>query len=209
MMKFSPYDWTEADMIGGNAALDFVNTVSRWRDEPTDQLGDASGFARWVRVAGLLDDDDQKVLEAEISGDPKIAAAFYKDAARLREAMYRIFTAAASGERASDEDLETLNRWQVRAAKHCQIQHEGGVFRRRCTEDAPAQERAMRVIFDAAEDLLLNGRLDRLRTCGGDHCEWMFLDLSKNGKRRWCSMATCGNEHKVKQFRKRKKQAAA
>ncbi len=196
-------------MIGGNAALDFVNTASRWGDEPVDRLDGAAGFAEWATIAGLLYGDDQKMLEAEIEGDPKFAARFYRDASALREAMYRVFSAAAAGERAKPEDLETLNEWKVRAAKHCRIKQMDGVFRRRCTEDAPALERAMRLIFEAAEELLLSGRLDRLRTCGGDHCEWMFLDLSKNGKRRWCSMATCGNEHKVRQFRKRKKKAAA
>jgi predicted RNA-binding Zn ribbon-like protein len=52
------------------------------------------------------------------------------------------------------------------------------------------------------------GPLERLHSCGGERCEWMFLDLSKNGKRRWCSMATCGNDAKVKKFRSRSKSAA-
>ena len=195
-------------MIGGNAALDFVNTASNWSTEPVDRLGGAVGFAKWVKVAGLLDDRDQKILDGEIAGDPKAAARFFDDAVALRAALHRIFYAAAKGATADAADIALLNDWRTRSARHCEIRQEGGVFRRRCTEEAPAQERAMRLIVDAAEDLLLNGRLDRLRSCGGENCEWMFLDHSKNGKRRWCSMATCGNDHKVKQFRKRKKKAA-
>ncbi len=208
MMKFSPYDWAETDMIGGNAALDFVNTASRWATEPVDRLGGAEGFAKWARIAGLLDDDDQAALAQEVANDPKAAARFFDDAATLRAALHRIFAAAASGATAEARDIALLNNWRARAARHCEIRQEDGVFRRRCAEEAPAHERAMRLIVDAAEDLLLNGRLDRLRACGGDDCEWMFLDQSKNGKRRWCSMATCGNEHKVRKFRKRKKQVA-
>lgn len=195
-------------MIGGNAALDFVNTASKWSSEPVDRLGGAQGFANWVKVAGLLDSEDQEILEQEIAGDPKAAARFFDDAAALRAALHRIFDAAASGAKADAADIALLNDWRTRSARHCEIRQEDGAFRRRCTEEAPSQERAMRLIVDAAEDLLLNGRLERLRSCGGENCEWMFLDLSKNGRRRWCSMATCGNDHKVKQFRKRKKKAA-
>ena len=208
MTNFSPYDWTGADMIGGNPAIDFTNTASEWSSEPLDRLGGADGFAKWVKVAGLLDDEHQKILEREIADDPKAAARFFDDAMALRAALYRIFYATESGCNVEAADLTLLNDWRARSSRHCKIRQEGGVFRRGCSEEAPAQERAMRIIVDAAEDLLLNGRLDRLRSCGGENCEWMFLDLSKSGRRRWCSMATCGNDHKVKQYRKRKKAAA-
>jgi len=194
-------------MVGGNAALDFVNTVSDWSGEPVDRLRDAAGFGAWAGVAGLLYGDDLKSLRAELADDEN-AAKFFEDAVAMRAAMRRIFEAAAKGEAARDDDLDIFNSWKVRAARHCEIRQDKDGFRRRCADEAPALERAMRLIFEAGEELLLNERHDRLRICGGDDCEWMFLDQSKNGKRRWCSMATCGNEHKVKAFRKRKKSAA-
>lgn len=207
-MKISAYDWTEADLIGGNAAIDFVNTVSHWAGDQVDRLGDPAAFGQWAALAGLLYGDDLERLDAELSADPKGANDFYTEMTKLRAALYRIFFAAAEKAPADDHDLDLLNDWKVRAARHCAIRQDRDGFRRACADEAPALERAMRQIFDAAETLLLSGRLDRLRICGGDDCEWMFLDLSKNGKRRWCSMATCGNEHKVKAFRKRKKEAA-
>ena len=195
-------------MIGGNAAIDFVNTASSWTRDPVDRLGGPKAFGDWASVAGLLYGDDLERLEKEIAADPKGVAEFYKEMTELRAALYRIFFAATENTQADARDLDRLNDWKVRAARHCAIRQDEDGFRRGCADEAPALERAMRQIFDAAEELLLSGRLDRLRTCGGDDCEWMFLDLSKNGKRRWCSMATCGNEHKVKAFRKRKKEAA-
>jgi len=207
-MKFSAHDWTETDMIGGNSAIDFVNTVSKWSGEPVDRLGGPEAFGDWAALAGLLYDDDLDRLEKETSADPKGAAQFYAEMTTLRASLYRIFFAIAHSQQADQNDLECLNDWKVRAARHCEIRQDKDGFRRRCADEAPALERAMRLVFDAAEELLLSGRLDRLRTCGGDDCDRLFLDLSKNGKRRWCAMATCGNEHKVKAFRKRKKRAA-
>jgi predicted RNA-binding Zn ribbon-like protein len=44
---------------------------------------------------------------------------------------------------------------------------------------------------------------DRVRTCGGDRCLLTYLDTSRSGGRRWCSMQRCGNRHKVRAFRAR------
>jgi predicted RNA-binding Zn ribbon-like protein len=36
-----------------------------------------------------------------------------------------------------------------------------------------------------------------VRECANDKCLWLFLDDSKNGTRRWCSMSACGNRAKA------------
>ncbi|MEO1241445.1 MAG: CGNR zinc finger domain-containing protein [Pseudomonadota bacterium] len=208
-MRFSEHDWTHADIIGGNAALDFVNTVDKWSSGPIDRLGDAAGMARWAETAGLLYGDDMARAKDELARDPKGAQEFYKAASELRAGLARIFYALASDGDIAEEDLALIDLWKERAARHCRIVRDGDGFRRRCTEAAPALERAARLIVEAAEDFLLNGRLERLHVCGGDSCEWVFVDSSKNGQRRWCSMATCGNEAKVKKHRRLKKKKAA
>jgi predicted RNA-binding Zn ribbon-like protein len=81
-------------------------------------------------------------------------------------------------------------------------------FEERWKAGTAAAETLLFRIALSAERLLTQGRLDRLHACGGADCEWLFLDLSKNGSRRWCSMATCGNSAKVKKFRTRKTGAA-
>lgn len=208
-MKFSEYPWSEADIVGGNAALDFVNTASDWSAEPVDRLGGAAGLADWAVVAGLLEPASAAKAKRLAKEDPKRAAKLFEDACALRASLWRIFSAVAGGEAASDEDLAALSEWNVRAARHCRIVAGGNGFRRACADEAPPLERALRQVVQSAEDLLLNGRLERLHACGGENCEWLFIDTSKNGQRRWCSMATCGNDAKVKKFRKRKKKAAA
>ncbi len=50
----------------------------------------------------------------------------------------------------------------------------------------------------SAGDLLASGKLDRVRRCANPECGWLFLDDSRAGKRRWCSMSACGNRAKAR-----------
>lgn len=55
----------------------------------------------------------------------------------------------------------------------------------------------------AATELATSPALERVRSCPGEDCGWLFLDTSKAGRRRWCSMAICGNRLKTKRHRAR------
>ncbi len=55
----------------------------------------------------------------------------------------------------------------------------------------------------SAAALLAGGPIDRLKTCG--NCPWLFLDLSRNGSRRWCSMEGCGTEVKIRRLTEKRR----
>lgn len=203
-MRFSPYDWKSGDLIAGDVAVDFVNTASKWREEPIDRLGGLAGFADWARLAGLLTAEAAAALKTGAAARPGEAAAVFDNATALRHALWRIFDAAAHGGLADAKDLGALKGWTRRAAQHLELEQTGAGFRERWAPGAPVFETPLFEIALAAEKLLKEGRLDRLHVCNGDGCGWLFLDTSRNGARRWCSMSTCGNDAKVKKFRKRK-----
>jgi predicted RNA-binding Zn ribbon-like protein len=69
---------------------------------------------------------------------------------------------------------------------------------------APAASAVLGPIAWSAVDLLARGPLTRLKRCPGPGCGWLFLDRSKNGSRRWCDMATCGNRTKGRRHRARR-----
>lgn len=56
---------------------------------------------------------------------------------------------------------------------------------------------------EATAELLVQGNFDLVRQCENADCVLWFYDRTKGHKRRWCSMASCGNRHKVSQFRSR------
>lgn len=61
------------------------------------------------------------------------------------------------------------------------------------------------VAFAAARELLALLAADprRVKACGGEGCVLWFLDTTRSGTRRWCSMAGCGNRAKVHRHRAR------
>ena len=59
-----------------------------------------------------------------------------------------------------------------------------------------------RVASDFA-DFIAGFEPHRLRKCGGEECSLVFYDTARNATRRWCSMAACGNRHKVARHRAR------
>ena len=56
--------------------------------------------------------------------------------------------------------------------------------------------------------LAQTGRLDRVKACGSDECNWIFYDRSKPGSRRWCSSTLCGNRQKTRSYRQRRREAS-
>src|ERR671914_2157753 len=58
-----------------------------------------------------------------------------------------------------------------------------------------------------AIDVLGGPRAARLKRCDGSRCSLLFVDTSRSGRRRWCSMERCGNRAKVATHRRRRKES--
>jgi predicted RNA-binding Zn ribbon-like protein len=130
---------------------------------------------------------------------PRILAA---GARRLRETLYRVVTAASAGARPNPIDLHLLNAAARTAALVPQLAAIGEPPE--WTSDQP-YEAVLATIARDAIDLLSSASLKRVRKCAGGHCSILFLDTSRPGKRRWCSMNGCGNKVKKAAYRQRQK----
>ena len=63
------------------------------------------------------------------------------------------------------------------------------------------------VAISAAALLADPREMVRLKTCDGPDCGWMFIDETKNGRRKWCTMETCGNRAKAARHYQRNRKA--
>jgi predicted RNA-binding Zn ribbon-like protein len=70
----------------------------------------------------------------------------------------------------------------------------------------PSAPLAVRMAVETAMafvDLVRTGELGRREVCGADACDGVYIDLSRNRSRRYCSV-TCGNRMAVAAYRARK-----
>lgn len=181
------------NLVGGHPVLDFLNTIHDWTvPQPRDYLADAGDAARLGETAGLLTRAEAgRLRRSPLSGELQQLRA-------MRAGLERTFRAVVTGRAPRAEDLDQLSRWAAQAAGAARLRASGGQVRR-VVEVGPAGAPALRWrIVEMAVALLTSPRLERVKACPS--CGWFFLDASKNGSRRWCSMTTCGSSAKSRRY---------
>jgi len=201
----------DLELVGGRLCLDFANTVGSYRIEPRiDYIGDYDAFLAWARHAGTVDDPEFRQLAREAAKRPRDAEAALARAKELREAIFEVFYAIAYDRRPPARAIETLNGALGTALGNQQLVREGDEWVLTCVPPGGNLEAPLWPIARSAAELLTNTAVHRrLHVCGNcEHdCSWMFVDESKSGKRRWCSMADCGNRAKARRHYERTRDA--
>lgn len=193
----------QGDFIGGNVALDFVNTVSGIRSGAHKEALLAYGdLLAWAAGAGVIDAEIHAALKQAADVGQEAATRALHQARKFREALHSVVHAAAHGHAPPEADLAYLNNALAVAGTKAEIVSEDGGFAWGWVEDA-SLDRPLWAVARAAGELLAAGPLHRLHECAGDTCGWLFLDISKGGRRRWCDMWGCGNRAKVRRHRQR------
>lgn len=194
-------------LLGGALCLDFANTANWHRSEqPEELLNTYSDLVAWANHTGILNEDEAAVLRTEALAHPAEAEDVLEQAIDLREAIYRIFAAIAEQQRPAVEDLELLNASIQPALAHGRIVETDGGYTWDWADDRQTLDRILWPVARSAADLLASAQLDRARQCADERCGWLFLDMSRNRSRRWCSMDECGNRHKARVYYQRRKQ---
>ncbi len=192
----------EFELTGGDLCLDFVNTVIRRpTPEPEDLLATYADLVRWAEAAGSVSPGEGADLRRRARKEPGMAEGALREARRFRETLFALFHAAATGAPAPPEALDHLNRWLPASLAELRLVGGRGGYVWAWRTSAEALDRPLWPVAWAAAELLTSGRLVRLRVCASERCDWLFLDGSKNGTRRWCDMAVCGNRAKARRHR--------
>jgi len=198
------------ELIAGAACLDFVNTLDdRFSSEPKELLERYVDLARFGEDAGILGDAQVDRLFARSEERPEEAQRALASAIQLREAMSEIFYALANGKPVPPRGLIILNQHVQEAAQHLELIPGRGHFEWKFDAQTTDLFAPLWPLARSAAELLASGQVEFVRACASKTCEWLFLDESKNHRRRWCDMTKCGNRAKVKRFYSRKKKSKA
>jgi predicted RNA-binding Zn ribbon-like protein len=172
--------------------LDFANTVD-WHcsDRPQETLHTYEDFLTWAAAQKVISQRQVDALAARARREPQAAVAAYRRATALREAVYRIFVARIGGKTPARADVSVdATVWRLSG------------------DDAELDLPLWPMVQSAAELVLSDNFRDRVGQCADPAgCGWLFLDLSKNHSRRWCSIRDCGNRAKQRRLQARLKQS--
>jgi predicted RNA-binding Zn ribbon-like protein len=190
------------ELVGGDPALDFVNTIHDWTAaEPRDYLPSFAEAVRFGEGAGIVSRAEAKRLLTLPAG------AELRRLVDVRTRLERIFRAVIMERSPSPEDLDALADDAAEAARAMRLRRVKGSLARVIDPEAAGIATLRWRLVEDAVALLTSARLARLSACPS--CGWFFLDTSKNRSRRWCSMAMCGSAVKARRYYWRTKRRSA
>jgi predicted RNA-binding Zn ribbon-like protein len=184
--------WQDGHFIGGHPALDLANTVfNRAHPVPDNELlKTPTDVLTWCESVGLFED-------APALGD-SAADGLVAQVRSVREHVWAAFDAVSRGDVIPGAALGVL------------LERSGAGLRAgrlRCADtrlsrlaaDWGAPDAIPEALSLLSVQALFTLPAERVRACG--RCGWLFLDSSRGGRRRWCSMSTCGNREKANRYR--------
>jgi predicted RNA-binding Zn ribbon-like protein len=187
--------------LGGHPAVEFCNTWAGWDGRNVgDFLTGYDHLAVWAGFQGLLPDEGVAILRRRANRRRREALALLDRARRFRANLYQVLLMGATGpawEAVAAEVRAAAAAVRLRP-HHATIRWEVGTEK---GLDAPL----LAVAWSAAE-LLTSPDRSLVRACPGIGCGWLFVDTS--GRRRWCTMAICGNRQKARRFAARQRTGA-
>jgi predicted RNA-binding Zn ribbon-like protein len=202
-VRLEHHVFRDADLVGGDPAIDLVNTVTARDSEPRDWLDDYEALLRWARLTGRFARKDLAQLEERAGREPARARAALGRGKAVREALCGALYSIVDGKAPARADLVALEKARQVAVGAARLAAGDGRIREEWTVDRSGLDLVTHVVTVAGLELLRDPRVDRLRRCDGSDCGWVFLDTSKAGRRRWCDMATCGNVAKARRHYQR------
>jgi predicted RNA-binding Zn ribbon-like protein len=194
------------ESVGGAVCLDFVNTGSARREGPfKERLNSYADVLAWAVSAGQVTAAEREELMRLAKQNGAAASQVLERGRALREAVYRVFSGLSQGEPPDGADLELLSREHAAVAAHRQLIATPDGVQFGWQSEPLHLDRPLWPVAQSAADLLVSAERARVKECGTDNCNWLFLDASKNKSRRWCEMRECGNREKARRhYAKRK-----
>lgn len=188
---------TEAPLLADHLALDLLNTTARSDGAVVDYWNSGDDVLTWLARCGV-----KPVAPGQVNRPALLA-----QAVRLRALARRLIARQKEGEASDVKELNTFLHAYL-SAPHLGEDADGKLtLSRKPGGDAAGS--LLGPVAEAVAELLVGGDFALVKQCEHPDCILWFYDRTKAHKRRWCSMAVCGNRYKAAQFRKRSSGEAA
>jgi predicted RNA-binding Zn ribbon-like protein len=193
------------ELVGGELALDLTNTSSgRGTPGHQEHLRDFDTVMQWVAHARILTPGDCAYIRTAAASRPKWARGFFERLLEIRELIWTIATALAEQRPVAEKLRAALTAAHAESLRFAEIKMREGVYIWTWNPRRDMRAAVLGPITLSALTLFMEKDLSRTKRCAGLECGWLFVDATKNKRRRWCEMRVCGNRAKVRAARARK-----
>ena len=189
-------------LLGGRLAIDFANAPSY----PASHFSALSWeeLVVFLEASGVVSQDRSAALLGLPQADPHTAETVLLRATRLRDALRQMFGAMVRRERIAREWVTPINEILRITEGHDELVAAGGGWKLEFVAREGGPDWLLAAVARSAAEIIVEGPNARVRTCANPSCGLFFCDTSRTHRRRWCSMAVCGNRHKVATFARRR-----
>ena len=190
-------------LVSGHSALDFVNSLDwRFRKSGAEELLETYGhLLSFSLQAGLLKRSEALALARSVG--KRRAGGVLMAAKALREVLANLFYSVVDGRPPAVGCMQALAEQIERARNHQRLAWRGARLAWSWARVEHQAEFPIWILALRAAELATSPSLIKVRACDNAECRWLFLDTSKNQRRRWCDMNVCGNRMKSRRFRAR------
>jgi len=189
-----PISTPASRLLGGRLSLDFVNATPTNAELPWERL------IQFLESTSIVSAGRGAQLLSLPQTDPQAAEALLLKARRLGSALRKVFAAMLRKQRIAGEWIEPLNEILRITEGHDELVGQAGVWKIEFVAREGGLDWLLAAVARSGAEIIVEGARARLRLCANPHCGLFFYDNSRTRRRRWCSMAVCGNRSKVAAF---------
>jgi len=181
-------------LLGGRLSVDFANTTPSNGDLSWERL------ILFLESTGIVSAERGAQLLSLPQSDPQAAEALLQKAWRLGTALRKVFAAMLRKQRMLAEWIEPVNEILRITEGHDELVGRDNFWKIEFVAREGGLDWLLAAVARSGAEIVAEGPRARLRLCANPHCGLFFYDNSRTRRRRWCSMAVCGNRSKVAAF---------
>jgi predicted RNA-binding Zn ribbon-like protein len=181
-------------LLGGRLSVDFVNAT------PSNNVLSWESLIRFLEIAGIVTAERGTQLLALPESDLPAAEGLLLKSQRLSSALRKAFAALIRKQKIAVEWVEQINEILRVTEGHDELVSAAGAWRIEFIAREGGLDWLLAAVARSGAEIIAEGSRASLRLCANPHCGLFFYDTSRTHRRRWCSMAVCGNRNKVAAF---------
>ncbi len=188
-------------LLGGRLALDFANIPS-YPGAPAHHLS-WEELIVFLEASHIVSNERGSTLLALSGSEPDAAQTLLARSTDLRDSLRKIFGAMVRKEAIAPDWTEPINRILRITEGHDELVSANSAWKLEFVARESGLDWLLAAVARSAAEIIVEGAQARVRICANPVCGLFFSDHSRTHRRRWCSMAVCGNRNKVASFARR------